>query len=148
MPTLSDLRVEFSGCIGTLLQYAKTNAKYQFALGETVRTDLQAEINAMSLAGRKELADYIQQGGWPSLAAIIRLNRGKGIRRTVHRIGLGLDLILYKYSESQPDKLIYCTNSKDYEWLGEHWETLHPLARWGGRFGDGGHFSFTYEGIK
>lgn len=32
--------------------------------------------------------------------------------------------------------------------LGEYWETLHPDARWGGRFGDGNHFSFEYQGVK
>lgn len=31
--------------------------------------------------------------------------------------------------------------------LGEFWERLHPLCRWGGRFGDPNHFSLEHEGI-
>lgn len=32
--------------------------------------------------------------------------------------------------------------------LGEFWESLHPLARWGGRWGDANHFSFEWQGYK
>jgi hypothetical protein len=43
--------------------------------------------------------------------------------------------------------------SKDHPvWhlLGEHWVTLHSLARWGGHFGDGdwNHFSVEWAGKK
>jgi hypothetical protein len=30
--------------------------------------------------------------------------------------------------------------------IGEKWESLHPLTRWGGRFGDSNHVSVTYGG--
>lgn len=30
--------------------------------------------------------------------------------------------------------------------IGEFWEGTHPLARWGGRFNDSNHFSFTHNG--
>lgn len=35
-------------------------------------------------------------------------------------------------------------------WLvcGELWESMHPLCRWGGRFGDAGHTSFEHEGVS
>ena len=32
--------------------------------------------------------------------------------------------------------------------IGEEWERIHDLARWGGRFGDANHFSFEYQGVK
>ena len=32
--------------------------------------------------------------------------------------------------------------------LGDYWESLDELARWGGRFGDYGHFSFEHEGVR
>jgi hypothetical protein len=33
--------------------------------------------------------------------------------------------------------------------LGEFWEGLHPLCRWGGRFNDGNHYSIeSPEGMK
>lgn len=37
----------------------------------------------------------------------------------------------------------YISNGDHPVWLdlGEKWEGLHPLARWGGRFGDGNHLS-------
>lgn len=31
---------------------------------------------------------------------------------------------------------------------GEKWESMHPLCRWGGRFGDGNHISLEHEGVK
>lgn len=31
--------------------------------------------------------------------------------------------------------------------LGVYWERLDPMCRWGGRFGDYGHFSFEHEGV-
>jgi hypothetical protein len=32
--------------------------------------------------------------------------------------------------------------TSDHQRLGEWWEKQHPLARWGGRWGDGNHYSF------
>jgi hypothetical protein len=32
--------------------------------------------------------------------------------------------------------------------IGEEWERIHPLARWGGRFGDANHFSFEHNSSK
>jgi len=35
-----------------------------------------------------------------------------------------------------------------YVYIGEQWEAMHPLSRWGGRWGDANHFSFEHEGVK
>jgi hypothetical protein len=32
--------------------------------------------------------------------------------------------------------------------LGEWWEKQHELCRWGGRFGDGCHYSVAHRGLK
>lgn len=64
------------------------------------------------------------------------------MKNSCHHVGLALDLILYDQAGN------YLTKTEDYRRLGEWWETLHPLARWGGRFNDGNHFSFEWEGRK
>jgi len=40
----------------------------------------------------------------------------------------------------------YITDTKDYQKLGEYWEMLG--GSWGGRFGDGNHFSLEHNGVK
>ena len=60
----------------------------------------------------------------------------------VQRCGIcGSDLHLYRGGR-------YITNSADHEGLGSWWEKQHPLARWGGRWGDGNHYSFQWQGRK
>jgi hypothetical protein len=54
---------------------------------------------------------------------------------------LAIDLVLDKDGE-------YLTETEDYREAGELWVTLHPLARWGGEWGDGNHFSFEWKGVK
>lgn len=41
---------------------------------------------------------------------------------------------------------VYLRTGGEPEWkkLGEKWESMHPEAAWGGRFGDSNHFSFRY----
>jgi hypothetical protein len=58
-----------------------------------------------------------------------------------HKLRLAVDFNLFKNGE-------YLTADDDYLELGLYWETLHPLARWGGHFNDGNHFSFEHNGIK
>jgi len=36
----------------------------------------------------------------------------------------------------------YQTTTEAWREIGEHWETMHELCSWGGRFGDGNHLSF------
>lgn len=44
----------------------------------------------------------------------------------------------------------YITDGSHPAWLllGEHWEKMHPLCRWGGRWGDANHFSLEHGGVK
>lgn len=58
-----------------------------------------------------------------------------------HEIGLAQDIVIYKGGIPQ-DK------TEHHRLSGEKWESRHELCRWGGRFGDGGHYSFEHNGVK
>lgn len=60
---------------------------------------------------------------------------------SVHKVRLAVDFNLFYVG-------IYRTGTSDYRRLGEYWESLHPLNRWGGRWNDGNHFSMEYQGFK
>jgi hypothetical protein len=66
--------------------------------------------------------------------------KGYGHRRSGHKNRLAIDLNLFKDGK-------YLTSTEDHKFLGEYWESLHPLCRWGGRFNDGNHYSIFHEGV-
>lgn len=72
-----------------------------------------------------------------------KLNAAKksGISNSLHMDRLAIDLNLFKDGE-------FLTASEDHRSLGEWWEKLDPLCRWGGRFNDGNHYSLEHEGRK
>ena len=81
---------------------------------------------------------------WRSTAtARVYAEQHKGIPNSLHIERLAVDINLF-----QGDT--YISDSAAYEPLGVFWESLHPLARWGGRFAkpDGDHFSLEYEGRR
>jgi hypothetical protein len=114
---------------------------YQFTWGEAFRSDEQAEINAMGQASRERVAALVIR--WFPKFAHALINNGKhnGIRRTAHGNRMAVDLNAFKNG-------IYLTKTEQWQELGEYWESLHPLCRWGGRFGDGNHLSIEHDGIK
>ncbi len=65
--------------------------------------------------------------------------------KSVHKKRLAVDFNLFV-----DGKYIADGNHEKYVMLGEEWEKIHPLARWGGNFsfGDANHFSFEYQGYK
>lgn len=64
-------------------------------------------------------------------------HQGKGhMVGSLHYDGCAGDLILYKNGT-------YITDTETYQPLGEYWEVLDPNCRWGGRFKDGNHFSYS-----
>lgn len=73
--------------------------------------------------------------------AALNAQSGAGIRNSVHIHGLAIDLHLYRSGK-------YLPQTSDHAELGAWWEQQHPLARWGGRFGDGNHYSFEWQGRK
>lgn len=76
-----------------------------------------------------------------------RVHGAMGVRKSyshpksAHKIRLAIDLNLFKNGE-------FLETSDDHRPLGEWWEKQHPMARWGGRFDDGNHYSFEHEGVK
>lgn len=155
--TLLQMQIEFTRLVPKLVEKALT-LYAGVTLGEVYRSDEQAEINALGKGGREELARALRAAdepfdGWERLALTIENNKGSGIRRSLHQLGLAIDLKLFAGQNFDPivkeyGSYTYLRQSSDYAPLGEWWEKQHSLARWGGRFGDGGHFSFEYKGIK
>lgn len=60
-----------------------------------------------------------------------------------HKLRLAVDFNLFVLGEYVSDG-----GKLEYIDIGSEWERIHPLARWGGRFGDANHFSFEYQGVK
>lgn len=69
---------------------------------------------------------------------------GKGVKKSLHTIRLAIDLNLFKNG-------IYLSSTESHRILGEWWEDQSDVeytCTWGGRFGDGNHYSITHNGIK
>lgn len=69
---------------------------------------------------------------------------GVGIKESLHTLKLAIDLNLFING-------IYQTDSISHKPLGEWWEsqsTTQYKCIWGGRFGDGNHYSIAYGGRK
>lgn len=69
---------------------------------------------------------------------------GSGIANSLHLLRLAIDLNLFIDG-------IYQMTTEAYKPIGEKWESMHPLCRWGGRFvkrPDGNHFSIEHAGIR
>lgn len=71
--------------------------------------------------------------------------QGKGIKNSVHRLKLALDLFAV-----DPETGGVTWDHEPYRKLGEQWKSMHPLARWGGDFAgrDAVHFSFEHKGVR
>lgn len=83
----------------------------------------------------------------PRLHGEIGVKMGYGHPKSCHKLRLAIDLNLFADIDGDGD-LDYVTDTAMYKQLGEYWESLHPDARWGGRFEDGNHFSFEHNGNK
>lgn len=64
---------------------------------------------------------------------------GKGSEKSLHSERLAIDLNLFRDG-------VYLKSIKSHEPLGEYWESLG--GSWGGRFGDGNHYSLKHAGRK
>ena len=78
-------------------------------------------------------------------AAAANAASGKGIKKSLHRERIAADLHLFREIDGH---WIYLTSTEDHRELGEWWEKQHELCCWGGRFGDGNHYSLEHEGRK
>lgn len=66
---------------------------------------------------------------------------GLGIKTSLHTSRLALDVNLFKDG-------VYLSTEEGHRPIGEWWEHQHPLCRWGGRWGDGNHYSLEHGGRK
>lgn len=73
----------------------------------------------------------------------LQVQDGVHMRGSLHYDRMASDFVLYDVNSGEP---VY--NGEDNRWitLGEFWESLDPLARWGGRFHDANHFSLSHGG--
>lgn len=71
--------------------------------------------------------------------AALNAKKGSGIKNSLHTMCLAADLNLFKDD-------VYLTRTEDHTELGKHWEEMG--GSWGGRFGDGNHYSLEHNGIK
>lgn len=77
----------------------------------------------------------------PRLFGKVGEKKGYGHRNSNHKVRLAKDLNLFIDGK-------YMTETEDHRPLGEKWESMHELCRWGGRFNDGNHYSFEHNGNK
>lgn len=64
---------------------------------------------------------------------------GIGHPKSLHGHRLAQDINLFRDGE-------YLENTEAHQRLGEYWESIG--GTWGGRFGDGNHYSLEHEGVK
>lgn len=115
---------------------------YGVRMGEALRSDEQAEINALGPEGRKYLVAILMPH-FPELARRIANNTGSGIRNSLHEIKLAADPQLFYQGQ-------WISDGASEHWLraGMLWESMGADHCWGGRFGDANHLSISHEGRK
>jgi hypothetical protein len=62
-----------------------------------------------------------------------------GKAKSLHKDKLAMDINLFKNG-------VFLQKTSDHQPLGEEWESMG--GAWGGRFGDGNHYSLEHEGRK
>lgn len=77
----------------------------------------------------------------PRVHGALGVKLGYGHPRSAHKQKIAIDLNLFKDG-------VFLETTEAHKELGEWWEKQHPLARWGGRFSDGNHYSFEVDGIR
>ena len=114
--------------------------KVPLSVAQRIFTKLQAEFVTWAFENGFELTD----GDAFRDARVhgeLGVKQGYGHSRSAHKQRLARDWNLFINER-------YTGKTEDYQKLGEKWESMHPSARWGGRFADGNHFSFERNGIK
>jgi len=133
---INEKQILFTELIARLLHFGVEQG-YNMVFGEAMRGRQQAEWNALHCVRCGKSIDDEHSG-----------HRFKpyGIKNSLHCVCLALDIKLLRRNSS--GKFSYLSDTRDYQVLGEYWEKLHELCAWGGRFGDGGHFSIMHGGRK
>lgn len=142
METLGQLRDRFTLSAARWVIRVNEEFGYTLRICEALRSDEQAEINAMGAAGRAELVAYLQPH-FPVLAGKIKNNAGSGIRNSLHELGLAGDYQLFVGGRWISDGTV-----PEWRKVGELWESMGEDHAWGGRFGDSNHISIAFGGRK
>lgn len=137
--TLSQKQQRFAFQFAKLVTYIYSQG-YACTYNEARRSDEQAEINALSHEERQTVAKLLS-GDFPGLAHAVAVSTSAGIRASVHRLGLAVDINLFKDG-------VFQTAKEAYAPFGDWWKKQQPDACWGGDWGDSDHFSFTHAGVK
>ena len=127
---LGDKQRLFVRCLVRLLNHAHRRG-YEFTLGEAGVINPR-KVWHLEYPGL-EKGDWIKQ----------KRDDAEHMKGSLHYKRLAIDLNLFVNG-----RYIRSSANPAYVHLGEYWERLHPLCCWGGRFGDGNHFSVTHGGKK
>ena len=138
--SLSDEQQQFASHLTDLFEYIRGMHGVTFTLGESWRSDVQAEVNALRLEERQIVAGLLKDK-FPGLSEAIGKSTSVGVKNSVHRLKLAQDINIFLNGEYQEGGDIY-------KQIGEWWKKQHPAARYGGDWGDGDHYSFEYQGVK
>ncbi len=77
----------------------------------------------------------------PRVFGLLGAKLGYGRKNSVHKLKIAIDLNLFQSGK-------YLNRTEDHKQLGEYWESLHELCRWGGKFNDGNHYSLEHNGYQ
>lgn len=69
--------------------------------------------------------------------------KGYSSKYSCHKLKLAMDLNLFT---NNGRTWTYRIGTKAHQKIGEKWESMGEDHRWGGRFDDGNHYSFEYQG--
>jgi hypothetical protein len=141
--TLGEKQARFALSIARFIVQAHAENKgLTVRLGEALRSDEQAEINAIGPDGRARLAAELQNH-FPELARKIANNTGSGIRNSLHEIKLAVDVNVFMNG-------VWQSLGTEPIWakLARLWESFGDDHCAGYRFKDPNHFSISHEGRK
>lgn len=85
-----------------------------------------------------ELIQYVYDSGYEITFGDAHAKSGH-MPNSLHYVRLAIDLNLFKDGA-------YLTSTEDHQAFGEYWESLG--GSWGGRFGDGNHYSIEHMGRR
>lgn len=140
MSALLERQFVFARDFALLIQHA-ASLGYRAKIGEVLRSNEQAEINALGFDGRRQVADLVKYQ-FPLLAAKLIDNGGNGIRNSVHQLQIAADLQLFDPGGR------WMQEKYPYELLADFWEAQGPDHKSGVRWGDTPHYSIEWQGAK
>lgn len=100
----------------------------------------EARIRFSYLLSEK-LLPFMRSLGYDYAFDEITQHQEKGHKEnSLHYCGCAGDILLYLNG-------VYQEYTEAHQKSGEYWESLDPSCKWGGRWGDGNHYSFSVPEI-